>query len=258
MIEEGSVSLEIGEGVATVEFFHPKKNSLPGQVLSRLSETFIEIAESQEARVVVLKSRGDGPFCAGASFDELLAVRSAEQGREFFMGFARVILAMIRCPKLIISRIQGKAVGGGVGLISASDYAIAHRSAAVKLSELALGLGPFVVGPCVEKKIGRADFAALSIDTAWRDSNWALDKGMYQRVYKEMPDVDCEVDELARRLAASNPLAMAALKEVFWEGTDHWPALLPQRAAASGRLVLSEFTSNAIAAFRKKAAARNP
>ncbi len=253
MSDAGFVNWSANEGIARIEFFHPKKNSLPKTILSRLAQTFDEVAESDQVKVIVLRSQGDGPFCAGASFDELLAVKSHELGREFFMGFARVILAMIRCPKLIITRVQGKAVGGGVGLISASDYVIAHSRSAVKLSELALGLGPFVVGPCVERKVGRSAFAAMTIDTAWRDSDWALTKSLYHQVYGDIEQVDEAVAKLARRLSASNPEAMASLKEVIWSGTDDWPTLLRKRAAESGRLVLSDFTSRAIDQFRQQA-----
>ena len=256
MSDGAFVNWSVSDGIAEIEFYHPKKNSLPRTILSQLARTFDEIADSDQTRVIVLRSRGDGPFCAGASFDELLAVRNQEGGREFFMGFARVILAMVRCPKLIITRVQGKAVGGGVGLISASDYVIAHSRSAVKLSELALGLGPFVVGPCVERKVGRSEFAAMAVDTEWRDAAWALTKGLYHQVHPEIEELDGAVAKLAGRLAGSNPEAMASLKEVIWSGTEDWATTLPRRAAESGRLVVSDFTSRSIDSFREKARER--
>ena len=246
----GTVSLSTADGIATIRFGHPKGNSLPGELLRRLAEAVQEAGADAAARVVVLRSEGTGPFCAGASFDELRAIDDAATGKEFFLGFARLILAMRSCPKFVIARVHGKAVGGGVGVVAASDYAIALEGASVRLSELAVGIGPFVVGPVIEKKIGLAAFQALAVDAAgWRDAAWAGRAGLYAHVVPTPSELDAAVDALARRLAASNPEAMARLKAVFWAGTEDWDRLLDERAAMSGTLVLSEFTRSAIAAF---------
>ncbi len=249
---DGYVNTKIDNGIATIEFFHPKKNSLPGSLLKELAAAVKGAGEDDAARVIVLRSAGEGPFCAGASFDELLAIDRFERGKEFFMGFARLILAMKKAPKFVITRVQGKTVGGGVGVVSASDYALATEQASIKLSELALGIGPFVVGPAVTHKIGSGAFAALSIDTGWREAAWAKTHGMYADVYRSIAELDAAVDALAHKLAASSPDAMAQLKAVFWQGTEHWDELLEQRAEMSGRLVLSEFTRRAIQAFKQK------
>ncbi len=246
----GAVSVETADGVATLTFSHPKGNSLPGSLLRSLTSAVEAAGADAAARVIVLRSRPPGPFCAGASFEELTRIGDADTGSEFFMGFARLILAMRRCPKLIIARVHGKAVGGGVGVVAAADYAIAVADAAVRLSELAVGIGPFVVGPAIERKIGVGPFQALAIDAAtWRDAAWAERHGLYAEVVPDTQALDAAVGALARRLAASNPDAMAALKAVFWRGTDEWETLLAQRAALSGSLVLSDFTRRAIAAF---------
>ncbi len=250
-MSDGYVKMEVNEGIARIEFFHPKKNALPGALLKELAEAVRAAGKHTAARVILLRSAGDGPFCAGASFDELLAIDSFERGKEFFMGFARLILAMKKTPKFILTRVQGKVVGGGVGVVSASDYALATGRAAIKLSELALGIGPFVVGPAVERKIGPGPFQALSIDTDWRDAAWAKAHGLYAEVYESIEELDQAVEALARKLADSSPEAMARLKAVFWQGTEHWDQLLEERAEISGRLVLSEFTTKAIEAFRR-------
>ena len=250
MNSSGHVSLSIADGIATIDFGHPKGNSLPGELLRRLAEAVREAGTRSEARVVVLRSEGTGPFCAGASFDELRAIADAAAGRDFFLGFARLILAMRACPKFVLARVQGKAVGGGVGVVAASDYAIAAESASVRLSELAVGIGPFVVGPVIERKIGLAAFQALAIDAAgWRDAAWAARAGLFAHVVPTARELDAAVEALARRLAASNPEAMARMKAIFWEGTESWDALLERRAEMSGTLVLSDFTRDAIAAF---------
>lgn len=250
---EGRVTTTVDAGVATVRFGHPKGNAMPGALLRALAEHVRQAGEAPAARVVVLSSEGRGPWCAGASFDELVAISAAgdrEAGREFFSGFARVIRAMQRCPKFVVARVHGRVAGGGVGLVAAADYAIAVEGASCKLSELAVGIGPFVVGPVIERKIGLAAFTAMSVDADWRDVAWCHAQGLYARVVPDAAALDAAVDALAARLAASNPEAMADIKRVVWAGTEHWDTLLAERADVSGRLVLSAFTRRAIAAFK--------
>ena len=250
--ESGSVDVVISDAIATVQFSHPKGNSLPASLLAQLAETIRSLGANHGAQVIVLRSGGTGPFCAGASFDELKAIRDAAAGKEFFMGFARVILAMTRCPKPIIARVHGKAVGGGVGLIAASDYAMATQLSAVRLSELAVGIGPFVVGPAIERKIGLGGFSAMAVDAEWRSAKWAEEVGLFARVFDGANALDSALYAFAQTLAHSNPQALAKLKSVFWQGTEHWERLLDERAAMSGELVLSDFTRNAIAAFASR------
>lgn len=238
-------------GVAVVTFAHPRSNSLPGAVLAELAETIRGQGDRPDVRVVVLGSAGNRAFCAGASFDELIAISNEEEGLRFFMGFANVINAIRTLPKLVIGRVQGKAVGGGVGVASATDHCLATQHAAVKLSELAVGIGPFVVGPAVERKLGVSGMSQLAIDaTEWRSASWAAEHGLYASVHEDAAALDAAVDALAGRLAASNPEAMAEMKRTFWRGTEDWDTLLAERAAISGRLVLSDFTRSAIARFK--------
>lgn len=251
--QEGYVNHSLDHGIATIEFFHPSSNSLPAAILNDLAKTINDMGIDDRVKVIVLKSGGDKVFCSGASFDELMAIATIEEGTKFFSGFAHVINAMRRCHKLIIARVQGKAVGGGVGLISAADYAIATDTAAIKLSELAVGIGPFVVGPAVEKKVGPSAFAQLAIDaTEWRSAEWAKRNRLFAEVYSTSQEMDDAVARLADKLAHSSPEAMAELKKIFWKGTEEWDKLLLERAAISGRLVLSDFTRNAINKFKKK------
>lgn len=249
----GSVEYTINHHIATIEFGHPLSNSLPGKILGKLAETIAELGNNDEVRVIVLKSLGEKAFCAGASFDELISIKDFETGKQFFSGFAKVINACRTCPKFIIGRVQGKAVGGGVGVASAVDYCLATKHAEVKLSELAVGIGPFVVGPAVERKIGLSAMSELAINaTEWRSAKWAKHKGLYSEIFDSIEELDTEVEKLANKLAQSNPEAMSMLKKVFWEGTDHWDQLLSERAGMSGKLVLSEFTVNAINSFKTK------
>ncbi len=249
----GQVSFTVEKGVGTIEFYHPAHNSLPGRLLAQLAQTIREAGADESVHVVVLRSTGERTFCAGASFDELLAIESFAQGKEFFMGFARVINAMRQCPKLILGRVQGKAVGGGVGVAAATDYCFATRHAAVKLSELAVGIGPFVVGPAVARKVGQAAFGQMAIDaTRWHDASWALEKGLFARLFDSIAEMDEAIEALAHTLAQSSVEAMVQLKKVLWEGTEHWDTLLEQRAEMSGRLVLTPPARRAIEAFKKK------
>ncbi len=249
----GHVKHAIAGGIATVEFFHPASNSLPAAILKQLGDAISELGKSEDVRVIILRSAGEKAFCAGASFDELVAIEDAAGGLAFFSGFAHVINAIRTCGKLVIGRVQGKAVGGGVGLASAVDYCLATSSASVKLSELAVGIGPFVVGPAVARKMGESAFSQLAIDaTEWRTADWAAAHGLYAEVHESIEALDVAVEKLATRLAASSPEAQADLKRIFWEGTGDWDTLLTDRAKVSGRLVLSDFTRNAIAAFKAK------
>lgn len=252
--EQGNVTFEINEkGIATIEFFHPMSNSLPGKVLNQLANTITELGNNSQVKVIILKSEGDRAFCAGASFDELISIDDMETGKVFFSGFANVINAARKCPKFIIGRVQGKAVGGGVGMASAVDYCYATKFAAVKLSELAVGIGPFVVGPAVERKIGTSAMSMLAINaTEWYPAEWAKEKSLYAEIFDSIEAMDVAIEALAEKLALSNPEAMSMLKKVFWDGTEHWDTLLSERAAMSGKLVLSDFTRNAINAFKKK------
>jgi methylglutaconyl-CoA hydratase len=247
------VKSHIEHGINTIEFFHPQSNSLPGKILEELAHEIHFAGTHDDTRVIILKSAGEKTFCSGASFDELVAIENEAAGLKFFSGFAHVINAMRKCPKFIIGRIQGKCVGGGVGIAAAVDYAIATDKAEVKLSELAVGIGPFVVGPAVERKVGTAAFSALSIDAAsWRSSDWAKRKGLFAELHDSIENMDEAIDKLANTLAHSNPAAMAEMKKIFWKGTEHWDELLKERAAISGRLVLSEFTRNAINKFKTR------
>lgn len=246
-----NVKLDIAHGIGTIEFFHPEHNSLPGDILAQLAETITKAGINDAIKVIVLKSGGDRTFCAGASFKELININDAETGKVFFSGFANVINAMRTCPKFIIGRVQGKTVGGGVGVASATDYCMATKFASIKLSELNVGIGPFVVGPAVERKIGLSAMSQIAIDAnTFYDAEWAKDKGLYTQVYEDIETLDAEVTTFAKHLCAYNPEAMKAMKTAFWSGTEHWGTLLEDRAVISGRLVLSEFTKETLKRFK--------
>lgn len=250
---EGYVKSETHKGITSIEFFHPQSNSLPTKILHDLASAIQHAGEDPATIVIILRSTGEKAFCAGASFDELSAIKDEKEGLKFFSGFADVINAMRLCPKFIIGRIHGKCVGGGVGIAAACDYAIAVEGAEIKLSELAVGIGPFVVGPAIERKIGVSAFSQLSIDAAhWRNAEWARRKGLFAELYSTIHETDDAINRLAHILSLSNTDAMAQMKKIFWKGTEHWDQLLNERAKISGRLVLSEFTKNAIAKFKSK------
>ena len=256
-MNEAFVKTAIADGVATVTFHHPKSNSLPAAILAALAKNIEQAGADKSVRVIVLRSEGERAFCAGASFDELVAINSEAEGLTFFNGFALVINAIRTVPCFVIGRVQSKAVGGGVGLAAAVDVCYAHESASVKLSELAIGIGPFVVGPAVERKIGAASFGLMSATpTFWRTAEWAEKKGLYADVFETTEKLDAAVAAHSRELSTYSPEAMAELKRIMWRGTEDWGTLLPERAAVSGRLVLSEFTRNAIAEFKRKTAAK--
>ena len=252
-MNNGNVALSINNNIGTIEFSHPKGNSLPGAILRKLATTIDEAGSNDDIKVIVLKSAGEGAFCAGASFDELIAIEDFETGKQFFMGFALVLNAMRKSPKLIIVRVHGKTVGGGVGIAAAGDYTFAKKGASVKLSELALGIGPFVVGPAVERSVGTSAFSSMAVDaTTWYDSTWATEQGLFNKEFEATDQLDHAVSDLADQLANSSPEAMHELKMVLWKGAEKWTELLEQRAEVSGRLVLSDYTKNFIKKFKSK------
>lgn len=251
-MSNGSLYTHIQNNIATVEFFHPASNSFPSELLERLATTFNELSLNNEVSVIVLKSEKEGAFCAGASFDELVAISNLADGKQFFLGFANVINTMRKCSKIIIGRIQGKTVGGGVGLAAACDYCLATEQASIKLSELTIGIGPFVIEPAVTRKIGVAAFSELSIDaSSWKTAYWAKEKGLFATIVETINELDIEVENLALKLSNYNPEALLELKKVLWKGTENWDDLLNERAEISGTLVLSEFTKKALQKFKK-------
>lgn len=245
------VTSDIQNGIATITFFHPQGNSMPGVQLARLAAEITTQGENHEVNVIILKSAGEKAFCAGASFDELLSITNEQDGKAFFSGFANVINAMRKAPKLIIAQIQGKAVGGGVGLACAADYTLATTAASIKLSELTIGIGPFVISPVVERKIGTSAFMQMSINaTEFYSAHWAKEKGMFAEVFETIEELTTATNALAEKLATYNPEAMRLLKQIAWEGTENWDTLLTERAQMSGSLVLSDFTKEALNRFK--------
>lgn len=251
--QQGYVRSDITtEGVLSITFFHPNHNSLPSRLLSELVGAFEHAGKDPAVKVVVLRSAEHKTFCAGASFDELIAITDAETGQSFFSGFGNVINAMRRCPKIVVGRIHGKAVGGGVGLASATDFCMASHFATFRLSELAVGFGPFVIGPAVERKVGTASFAKLSLTPAeWQTAEWGKSNNLYQEVFETVEQLDAYIDHFCKNLCSYSPDALAELKRIFWQGTEHWDTLLYERAAISGRLALTEHAKEAISAFKR-------
>lgn len=252
MSTNGTIQTNIQNKIARVTFSHPASNSFPSSQLKALTKELNALSDNDEVTVVVLQSEGTGAFCAGASFDELLAVSDLDEGKAFFSGFANVINAMRECKKIIVGRIHGKAVGGGVGLASACDYAFATENASTKLSEIAIGIGPFVIEPAVSRKIGKSAMAEMTLSPAeWKSAQWALEHKLYAQLFASVAEMDEALEKFVSQLATYNPDALFEFKKVLWEGTENWSQLLYERAAISGKLVLSDFTKEALNAFKK-------
>lgn len=245
------VNTETKSGIATITFFTPDHNALPSSILQKLEKSILDAGASDDTRVIILRSGGDRTFCAGADFKELLSIADKEEGTHFFMGFAKVILAIRNCKKLVLGRVQGKAVGGGVGLAAACDYCFATKHAAIKLSEISIGIGPFVIGSAVGRKMGASTFAALTLEpNDFHDAEWAKQKGLYNAVLDTTEEMDHALKNKAAELVAYNPDALSLCKQVFWENTAHWPELLKERATMSGNLVLSKFTKETLKRYQ--------
>lgn len=249
----GYVKTEKEHGITTIEFYHEQSNSMPGKLLDALAQTIHSEGVNSNTKVIILRSGGDRAFCSGASFDELEMIKTPQEGAQYFSGVAKVINAMRKAPQFIIARIHGKCLGGGVGIAAAADYAIAVEGADIKLSELAIGIGPFVIGPAVQRKIGLSSFSQLTIDSnTWRSADWARRKGLYAELHPEVSGMEDSIERLSFTLSHSNPEAMKELKREFWSGTENWDELLKERASISGRLILSDHSREAIQKFKRK------
>ncbi len=251
-MKEGYVKIEQKKNHVAIIFHHPKSNSLPGYLLEELENSIKKASAEKTHNVIILQSEGEKAFCAGASFDELLALTNFEDAKKFFLGFAKVINAMRKSPKFVVARVHSKIVGGGVGITAASDYALACKNSSLKLSELTLSIGPFVIGPAVERKIGKGEYQNLTIDSQWRSADWGYQKGLYAKVVDSEEELDNEISSLTERLSKLNPETIRDMKKCFWEGTENWDELLEERAEISARLVLTDFTKNYIRNFIKE------
>ena len=247
----GVLLTTIENKIATLEFGHPASNSFPSDLLNRLTKELHSLSNNPEVSVIIIKSSGSGAFCAGASFDELLAVTNLEEATKFFSGFANVLNAMRTCSKIIIGRIHGKAVGGGVGIAAACDYALATTESSIRLTELAIGIGPFVIEPAVSRKMGKSTTSEMTLDTEWKTAAWANQNGLYSKIFETTDELDIAITAFANNLAAYNPEALLEIKKILWEGTENWDTLLYERAEISGKLVLSNRTKNILSQIKK-------
>ena len=249
----GSLYTEVRDRVARVEFGHPDGNSFVSEMLDRLASEFNALSANSQVGAIILCSEGKDIFCAGASLKELMVVQTPQEGTEFFSGFAKVLNAMRLCTKPILGRVQGKAVGGGVGLVAACDYVFATEAAAIRLSEISIGIAPLVIAPAVERKAGKTGLAELSLSPLeWKNAYWAKEKGLYSRVYDSISELDRDLDFFSVKLASFSPDALQALTSVLWEGTAHWETLLTERAVLSGKLALSKQSRQALEKFRNR------
>ncbi len=247
----GEVLLNIEDGIGTIEFHHPKGNSLPSNLLKQLSEAIQRAGDDHSIKVIRLKSRGN-TFCAGASFDELLAINSEEQAHKFFSGFGSLIESIKTCPKFVVAEVQGKAVGGGVGIIAACDYAIASENASIKLSELSIGFGPFVIAPAVIRKIGLSAFSTLTIDsTTWKTAAWGNEKGLFNEIVQDLNKLNSRTTKLCESLSNHSLEAMRQIKSTLWEGYEELNDIHKKRATLSGTLSQSELTQSILSGFKK-------
>ncbi|NND31304.1 MAG: enoyl-CoA hydratase/isomerase family protein [Saprospiraceae bacterium] len=253
MDHQGTVECLVRDQVSWITFSHPKHNSMSSAQLQRLSNVLLEEGSSSQSKVIVLQSAGDRTFCAGANFDELLAIRTMEEAIQFFQGFAQLILAIAGCEKLVIGRVQGKAVGGGVGVLAAMDYCMATQWASVRLSELSIGIGPYVIEPAILRKIGRASFTKLALNPQeWQTADWAREEGLYQDVFEDNRKLDIYLKKYLQTMTSYSYEALKGMKQMLWQGAEDWSGLLSERAKTSARLLMQEETRELLYSVAKK------
>jgi methylglutaconyl-CoA hydratase len=247
---------EIKNSISIITFGTPKSNSLPGEILEKLAQTILDEGSKNEVKAILLKSDGDKSFCAGASFDELLEIEELEKSKIFFGGFAKVLNAMRNCGKLVIVRVQGKTTGGGVGIACAADYCFATEEAAMALTELNLGIGPFVIGPFVERKVGKSAYSAMSIDADFRSADWCEKHDVYHSVSENIEIMDVEINAFMEKLSTRSSDALALIKKVSWEGTEHFEQLMPERILMSASLILEDSAKENIGKIKERLRAK--
>ena len=255
-MDNGFVNQELKNSISEITFGHPKSNSLPGEILELLAQTILNEGAKTEVKAILLKSGGEKAFCAGASFDELLSIDELENSKKFFGGFAKVLNAMRSCGKLVIVRVQGKTTGGGVGIACAADYCFATKDAALALTELNLGIGPFVIGPYVERKMGKSAYAAMSIDADFRSAEWCKQHDVYHSVSENIEMMDEEISKFLEKLSARSSDALSLIKKVSWEGTEHFEELMPERILMSASLILEDSAKKNIEKIKERLRAK--
>ncbi len=255
-MNNGFVTSEIKNNISEITFGTPKSNSLPGEILEKLAQTILECGKDQNVKAILLQSEGEKSFCAGASFDELLEIEELEKSKIFFGGFAKVLNAMRSCGKLVIVRVQGKTTGGGVGIACAADYCFGTTDSALALTELNLGIGPFVIGPFVERKIGKSAYSAMSIDADFRSAEWCERHDIYQSVSENIPEMDSKIEKFLEVLSNRSSDALALIKKVSWEGTEHFDQLMPERILMSASLILEDSAKENIGKIKERLRAK--
>lgn len=255
-MNNGFVTQELKNNISEITFGTPKSNSLPGEILEKLAQTILESGKDENVKAILLKSEGEKAFCAGASFDELLEIEELEKSKIFFGGFAKVLNAMRNCGKLVVVRVQGKTTGGGVGIACAADYCFATKDSAMALTELNLGIGPFVIGPYVERKIGKSAYGAMSIDADFRSANWCEKHDVYHSVSENIQEMDEKIAAFMNKLSERSADALALIKKVSWEGSEHFDQLMPERILMSASLILEDSAKKNIELIKERLRAK--
>lgn len=249
---EAFVTTIVENHIAKITFGTPKSNSLPGEILEKLASTLLEEGAKNEVKAILLQSAGEKAFCAGASFDELLEINDLETSKIFFGGFAKVLNSMRNCKKIVVVRVQGKTTGGGVGIACGADYCFATQEAALALTEINLGIGPFVIGPYVERKIGKSQFTAMAIDAEFRSALWAKEHSIYHSVSESIEEMDLQLSDFLNKLSTRSDEALSLIKKVSWEGTEHFDQLSPERIVMSASLILEKSAKERIESIKEK------
>lgn len=236
-----TVHTQIENSIAKIQFYNPASNACDPSMLAQMVHAFNTLSANSQVKVILLSSKGNKAFCAGASITHLSELKDMKAATDFFSGFGRLILSMKNCNKIIVTSVQGKAVGGGVGIIAASDYVIATENSGLRLSELMIGIGPLVIAPAVIRKVGVAHFSQLSLKpSTWKDAKWGAAHGLFNELVTDGDSLENVTVDYCNSLASYSAQALSALKSVLWQGTEHWEELLYENAAKTATLSLSE------------------
>ena len=238
-MNETCLLVDRNNAIATVTLNRPQvHNAFDETLIADVTACFARLSEDAEVRAIVLRGAGES-FCAGADLHWMgrMAGYSQEENRADADALQRMFDVIATCPKPTIARVQGGAIGGGVGLVAVCDVVIAAPEAKFALSEVRLGLVPAVIAPYVLQKIGMGAARALFVTGERFNAEEALRIGLVQQVVAAI-ELDAAIQKKLEWILHAGPNAIAAAKRLL----SSIAAKTPQQAA--------ETTIDCIAALR--------
>jgi methylglutaconyl-CoA hydratase len=218
------LEVSAGDGVVTVTLDRPDvRNALSAGLITELTRCMREIAGREDVRAVILTGEGDS-FCAGADIGYMrqTASFSYEENLEDAGRLAALFESIAECPKPVVARIKGAAIGGGVGLVAAADVSVAEEGTIFAFSEVRLGISPATIAPFVLRKIGHSHARSLFLTGERFGAERAREIGLVHEVAPE-GELDEVVQKKIGQITSGGPESLASTKRLLGELADADP-----------------------------------